>query len=247
MDWFDASMLYIRVMNCQPTMLGIPESLIMHFSPREISVCMEVNGARIPPSEEVSLVLRCSRHVKYNPDPPDAMADFMYVSTDHLRTSSTLGFQILEPGSESATLVVSGSLEKKLEENDTIRPKAEWMMVSSCGIGADGCAFVRARHEIFKHASMSVCAIPSVAGTAMEICVVGRFMGEPMILTQTVPLKRRHSFTSSCITLNAIPEDNEVDKPVHNVMDTMTMAPLDFFEEVSHFLPFHFKLFEILM
>jgi hypothetical protein len=225
-SWFDASMLYVRVTDCQQPLLVVPESLVMRFPAHDIGVCMEVNGARIPPSEEVSLVLRCSRHSSSG-EAPEAVPDYMYVSTDNLRTSSTLEFEVLE---QAESVVVSGTLEKKLVEPNS-RPRAQWAMVSSCEVGPDGCAFVKAKHKLFKHAGMGA-SLPSVAGTAMEICVVGRFMGEPMILTHTVPLKRRHSFTS-CGTLNAIPEDNEVDKPPHLAAEFMTMASLDFFDEVS--------------
>ncbi|KAG0620669.1 hypothetical protein M758_4G234200 [Ceratodon purpureus] len=221
---FDASMLYIRVTNCQPTP-GIPESLIMHFLPRDKSVCLEVNGARIPSSEEVSLVLRCSRNLKNNTDPP---ADFMYVSTDSICTSSTLQFQILDQA-DSGNLIISGYLEKKMPDDSAITPKAQWIMGSNCEISSDGCAFVKRKHELSKHQGVDV-SIPSVAGTAMEMGVVGRCMGKPMILTQTVSLKCRHNFSSYDI-LNDMPDDNEVGKPADGVAATMRMTSLDFFDK----------------
>jgi hypothetical protein len=138
-------MLYVQVIDCQQPLLAVPESLVMRFPAHDIGVCMEVNGARIPLSEEVSLVLRCSRHSSSG-EAPETVLDYMYVSTDNLRTSSTLEFEVLE---QAESVVVSGSLEKKVVEPNS-RPRAQWAMVSSCEVGPDGCAFVKAKHKLLR-------------------------------------------------------------------------------------------------
>lgn len=239
--WFDASLLYVRVTNCQLTGdCTLPEVLNVHFPPREIATCMEVNGGRIPPSEEVSLVLRRNR---IESETADA---FMYVSTDNLRMSSTLHFQILDQD----TLLVSGILEKLAYSP---RPAAAtpavptrndlgWIMATTCEIGSLGCAFVKAKYELFKH---GLCINFPNTNTAMEICVVGRFKSEPVILTQTLMLTVKRRSASFC-TLNAIPEDNEDDKESCQMYAT-AMVSNDFLDEVSFSIPSYLHLISFIV
>lgn len=182
-SWFDVRVIYVRVTGS--TLEEAPESLTMRFPTRSIGIALEVNGGRISPSEEASLLLRRDRV-------DTETAEATYVSTNNLRTSGTVVYEVLNK--EEA--ILSGTLEHlECAEGHNWR-SSDWGMDCTCVVGQSGCVFLRGRHDF-----------SSVPGSppAMEISVVGRYSESPVFLTQTVQLTaRRRSIRSA--TLDAIPE-----------------------------------------
>ncbi|KAJ7562090.1 hypothetical protein O6H91_03G054900 [Diphasiastrum complanatum] len=198
--WFDVRVFYVRVSSC--LLDEAPDSVIVRLPPRSIEIALEVNGGRIPPSEEASLLLRRDRM--------DAESEeVIYVNTDNLRASESIIFEVYD----REDLLISGILEKKdhlpnglqgCEESDIISVssksmKSGWKMECSCGVGSSGCAFFKDRRG-----HTNICASPP----SMEICVVGRCIGSPVILTQTIQLTPRRR-SARRIPLDAIPEDTQ--------------------------------------
>lgn len=205
---FEARVFYVRVSNCN--LEKAPEILTMLFPPHDIAISVELNGARIPPSEEFSLTLRRNQV-------DIAVNDFViYVSTDSIRTSSTIQFLV----KDRDTLFVSGTLKKLQPVQEVPNPlgsredlsglprtcKMDWIMESASEVDWQGCAFVKARQDSLKKSVHFNSQSP-----AMEVCVSGTLMGTPAILSNTVQLTVRRR-PANRQTLNAIPEDDEIAK-----------------------------------
>lgn len=207
--WFEVRVLYLRVSSC-PCQKA-PESLSMRYPPRCISTALEVNGARVAPSEEAVVVLRRDRV-----DP--GSREVTYVSTEKLRVSGDVSFEVLHKGD----LLLSGSLSHSssctdlLVHDDLESPGGSsqwssssdsqlgWNMDCTCSIETDGCVFLKARHD-FRLATPPT----------MELCVVGHYCGRPVILDQSVTLiVRRRSMRRRLSNLNVILEEDEVARVV---------------------------------
>lgn len=200
-QWFDVRVIYVRVTGCP--LDDAPDSLSIRFPARSIGTALEVNGGRISPSEEVSLTLRRDRV-------DTESLEATYLSTDNLRTSGSLNFEVLhkeevllsgaleqsQPAAD-AEAVCKGSEAVSTPEKST---KLGWTMECGCAVGQSGCVFLKGRHDYPNI---------SLAHPVMEVCVVGRFVGTPVILTQTVHILARRR-PSRQATLDAIPEAEEV-------------------------------------
>ncbi|EFJ35016.1 hypothetical protein SELMODRAFT_82308 [Selaginella moellendorffii] len=181
----EVKVLYVRVSYCP--LDGNPDSLVVRFPSRTIDKYLEVNGARIPPSEEISLALRRDRM-------DTESVEVTYVGTDHLHVVGSVGFEVVD----KEEVLLSGVLQK-VEKKSSSTNKAGsvvWNMECNCALGSAGCVFTRGRHEYF------------LTPPTMEICVVGSHSGSPIILTRTVHLMARRRVTR-CGMLDAIPEDEE--------------------------------------
>ena len=77
-------------------------------------------------------------------------------------------------------------------------PRLGWTLDASCTVGAGGCVFLRVKHDFKTLLS------PATA----EVCIVGRFLGSPVILTQTVTLNARRRNVQKA-ALGAIAELDE--------------------------------------
>lgn len=177
----EVKVLYLRVSYCP--LDGNPESLLMRFPSRSIDKYLEVNGARIPPSEAVTLTLRRDRM-------DSESVEVTYVSTDHLHAVGSLGFEVLD----KEEILVAGTLQEGEIVNGS--KASSWSMECNCSVGTSGCVFTRGRHEY------------SLTPPTMEVCLVGCCGGSPIILTRTVPLMARRR-PQRCGMLDAIPEDEE--------------------------------------
>ncbi len=219
-SWFDVKVVYVGVRSCP--LEDAPESLTMRFPPRNIGTALEVNGGRISPSEETNLILRRDRI-------DTESAEATYVSTSNLRTTGTLLYNVVNK--DEAILI--GSLEHEEKSNSSSSSTKHqvynnaahgdhnccvskssinpcWHMENSCVVGQGGCAFSRGRQH--EHTRM-----PTATPAAMEVCMVGRDSGTPVILTQTVQLtaRRRPTWQAS---LDVIPEAEVLGKPPYRVM-----------------------------
>ncbi|CAK9880666.1 unnamed protein product [Sphagnum jensenii] len=193
--WLDVRVIYVRVSGC-PLDDDAPESLTVRFPARSIGTALEVNGGRISPSEEALLVLRRDKI-------DTESAEATYVSTDNLRASgASVSYEVFNRDEA----LLSGTIEQQSEPRPPPADAAnsthqEWKMECNCVVGQSGCVFLKGRND---YPSMSLAPAPVV-----EVCVVGRFSGTPVILTRTVQMSARRRLNRQ-ITLDAIPESEAV-------------------------------------
>ncbi len=219
-SWFDVRVVYVRVSACCCSEDVAPEALSLRFPPRNIGTALELNGGRISPSEEAVLILRRDRV-----DPESAEAT--YLSTDYVRTSGPLSFQVFFKDEA----LVGGTLEQQQQSSDEANSPVEqqgddsggcksttlvksigggrrpWSLDCTCVVGQAGCVFSKTRLDDYS-SFLSSSLLP-----AMEVCLVGRHLGTPVILSQTVHLtaaRRRSNRQTN--TLDVIPEAEELGK-----------------------------------
>ncbi len=250
-SWFHIRLIYARLSGCcccattSRVAAAAPESLCMRFPPRSIGTALEVNGGRISPSEQTVLVLRREK-IRRRSDPESAEATFL--STDDVRTSGPLSFEILfrDEALVAGTITleqqhpVSDSLQQQggddgvynsssLVQKSSIVGLRRWSLDRACVVvGHAGSIFSKLRrhdHNIPCPSSSSSSSSSSspLSPPAMEVCLVARNLGTPVILIQSVHLTAPRR-GSSCrqSTLEAIPEAEEVGKR-SNLM-TMTIT-----------------------
>jgi hypothetical protein len=202
---------------------------------------LEVNGGRISPSEQTVLVLRREKRRRRRSDPESAEATFL--STDDVRTSGPLSFEILfkDEALVAGTITleqqhsVSDSLQQQggddgvynsssLVQKSSIVGLRRWSLDCACVVvGHAGSIFSKLRRHDHNIPCPSSSSSSPLSPPAMEVCLVARNLGTPVILIQTVHLTAPRR-GSSCrqSTLEAIPEAEEVGKR-SNLM-TMTIT-----------------------
>jgi hypothetical protein len=246
-SWFHIKLIYARLSgNCfcattsrDAAAAAAPESLCLRFPPRSIGTALEVNGGRISPSEQPVLVLMREKRRTRRPDPESAEATFL--STDDVRTSGPLSFEILfkDEALVAGTITpdqqhsVSDSLQQQggddgvynsssLVQKSSIDGLRRWSLDCACVVvGHAGSIFSKLRRHDHNMPRPSSSSSSSLSPPAMEVCLVARNLGTPVVLIQTVHLtapRRRSSCRQS--TLEAIPEAEEVGKR----SDLMTMT-----------------------
>eukprot|EP00246_Nothoceros_aenigmaticus_P011159 TRINITY_DN2938_c0_g3_i1.p1 TRINITY_DN2938_c0_g3~~TRINITY_DN2938_c0_g3_i1.p1 ORF type:complete len:320 (+),score=18.59 TRINITY_DN2938_c0_g3_i1:25-960(+) len=213
--WLDVKFFYVMVNSCQGE--AVPETLTVRYLPRSIGTELEMNGGRIPPSEHASVHLRRDR---LDPD----CAEVIYVSTDHVRTSGSVPFEILD----ADELLLVGALEYCDDASPGAADRAElsplydgfessprspsktvrsgWNIDCTCVLGSNGCSFTKGRHDYYSASAVTL------APPSMEICLVGRYLGPPVVLAQTVSLVSRRRNSMRRGTLDAIPEGDVLER-----------------------------------
>jgi hypothetical protein len=202
---------------------------------------LEVNGGRISPSEQTVLVLRREKRRRRRWDHESAEATFL--STDDVRTSGPLSFEILfkDEALVAGTITVeqqhsvSDSLQQQggddgvynsssLVQNSSIDGLRRWSLDCACVVvGHAGSIFSKLRRHDHNIQCPSSSSSSPLSPPAMEVCLVARNLGTPVILIQTVHLtapQRRSSCRQSM--LEAIPEAEEVGK--RSNLTTMTIT-----------------------
>ncbi|CAK9203487.1 unnamed protein product [Sphagnum jensenii] len=247
-SWFHIKLIYARLSgNCccattsrDAAAAAAPESLCLRFPPRSIGTALEVNGGRISPSEQPVLVLRREKRRTRRSDPESAEATSL--STDDVRTSGPLSFEILfkDEALVAGTITleqhsVSDSLQQQggddgvynsssLEQKNSIDGLRRWSLDCACVVvGHAGSIFSKLRRHDHNIPCPSSSSSSPLSPPAMEVCLVARNLGTPVILIQTVHLtapRRRSSCRQS--TLEAIPEAEEVGK--RSNLTTMTIT-----------------------
>eukprot|EP00250_Pteridium_aquilinum_P008532 c18021_g1_i1 orf=258-1223(+) len=202
----DVRVFYVRVSCC--SLEDAPETLTIKYGPRPVSSTFEINGSRVPTTDEPILILRRDRV-------DTESSEATYVSTDRLRTTGSLSFEVCH---KEETLICGAmeNTEAWLDEQgiDRIgavgtlskRYKAGWVMECTCAISSPACVFLRRRGD-----SMNV----SMSLPQMEVYVAGRYSGAPVVLTQTVELVVRRKLGRRN-TLDAIPEVEELERSSSN-------------------------------
>lgn len=217
--WFDVRVIYFRVSSCAvQDEASTPEVLLFRCPPRDIGTAMEVNGARIGPSEAVLLTLRCDRA-------DSEFAEATYVSTDNIRASGTVFFEVFHKEEQLLCGVLQKtdpqSLSARLQDGGgggdgspnlagggagTVPQSTRlgWSLQCSCTIGSGGCIFLKGKHDY-------TATSPLAPHPSMEACIVGRYGAAPVILTQTVALTARRRNVRQ-VALDAIPEAEESER-----------------------------------
>ncbi|KAH7306497.1 hypothetical protein KP509_22G015700 [Ceratopteris richardii] len=191
---FDVRVFYVRASSCMSD--EAPDTLLIVYPPRGTDALLEVNRGRISPSERACFVMRRDR--------ADAgAAEATYVSTNILRTSGDLPFEIYDKDD----LIIHGKLgradttsEHESNEFDatyrTRNKELGWQMECECGIVSHSCFFLKGRMDF------------STVNPTMEVYVAGQSSGLPLALTTTIHLSvRRKALRQS--SLDAIPEMEE--------------------------------------
>jgi hypothetical protein len=164
------------------------------------------------------------------------------LSTDDVRTSGPLSFEILfkDEALVAGTITleqhsVSDSLQQQggddgvynsssLEQKNSIDGLRRWSLDCACVVvGHAGSIFSKLRRHDHNIPCPSSSSSSPLSPPAMEVCLVARNLGTPVILIQTVHLtapRRRSSCRQS--TLEAIPEAEEVGK--RSNLTTMTIT-----------------------
>jgi hypothetical protein len=198
--WLDVRVFYVRAANCH--LEDTPDVLTMRYPPRDIGTALEVNGARISPSEELKLTLRRDR---LDTDSSEAT----YVSTDHFRATGTVFFEVYD----KEAVLLSGSFERagdRVASNDEealsfmlekSTSKIAWKMDLTCAVKSTACSFLKERPEF---------SAAGLVAPTMEVTVVGRYLGSPVTLSEIVPLIVRRKVKRK-YSLHVIAEDEEGD------------------------------------
>ncbi|KAG0473345.1 hypothetical protein HPP92_015202 [Vanilla planifolia] len=189
-------LFYVRIAPCAPDAV-LPRLTLSHLR-REMGVVLEINGHRIPASEQTFLSLRRDRL-------DHGAGEVTYVSTDSVRLSGAVDFEVCD---DDLNLILCGSLERVEVpwSNGTIGfgsnqlgssdkdPKTGWSLNCYSAASIVSSTFVQPKLGI---------SSPSI-----EVNVAGCFAGVPLILTQSIQTSPRKMVTRKG-TLDVIPEDEE--------------------------------------
>ncbi|XP_011093082.1 uncharacterized protein At1g01500 isoform X1 [Sesamum indicum] len=190
-------LFYVRISPCAVD--DVPDQLKLRHLRTEVGVSLEINGARVPSSESVSITLRRDRVDKDS-------SEVTYVSTDSVKISGPAEFEVCEER-DDFDLILCGSLQRadaaapwsneSALDNDM---KTGWGM--ECYVAA---SITNGRSPFFQP-KIGVCS-PSI-----EVYVAGCCSGTPVILTKTILISPRRKVARQGMILDAIPEDEEMGK-----------------------------------
>ncbi|XP_042017499.1 uncharacterized protein At1g01500-like [Salvia splendens] len=186
-------LFYVRISSC--AVENLPDQLKLRHLRREVGVSLEINGARIPSSDAVSITLRRDRVNKDS-------SEVTYVSTDSVKISGPAEFEVCEER-DDLDLILCGSLEKadawsneSALDNDS---KSGWSI--EC----------YAATPITNKSSGLLQPRKGGCSPSIEVYVAGCCSGTPVILMKTVLVSPRRKARQG-LMLDAIPEDEEMGK-----------------------------------
>ncbi|XP_051128737.1 uncharacterized protein At1g01500-like isoform X2 [Andrographis paniculata] len=192
----EVRLFYVRIVPC--ALDSPPDHLILRHLRREFGVFLEVNGARIPSSDAVSISLRRDRVDKDS-------SEVTYVATDSVKIWGPLEFEVLH----DSTLILCGSLQRAAAA--AAAAAAAWTNGSA---GSDTGWDMDCYAAMANRPSSSATGISSSSPPppSIEVYVAGCCSGMPVILTKTVLLSPRRKVSSQAqgMLLDAIPEDEEM-------------------------------------
>ncbi|KAK4379288.1 hypothetical protein RND71_001150 [Anisodus tanguticus] len=162
-------LFYVRITSCAVN--AVPNHLILRHG-----VSLEMNGSRIPPSDTVTITLRRDRVDK-------GSSEVTYVSTDNVRVSGPVEFEVNEEKEGLNELILCG-----IWDNDG--NGIGWSMdcYNAASFGSVGSAFFH---------------------SSIEVYVAGCCSGVPLIFTKTIQASPRRKLSRHGM-LDAIPEDEGV-------------------------------------
>ncbi|KAL4586099.1 hypothetical protein LXL04_010730 [Taraxacum kok-saghyz] len=192
--WLEIRLFYVRITPCAVN--TVPEHLTLRNLRREIGVSLEINGFRVPSANTALVTLRRDRVDKES-------SEVTYVSTDNIRVTGAIEFEVIEYEGDDREMILCGSLERieptwsngSLDNGNSHHnhnnngSKTGWSM-----------DFYAANLSKFGTSSPSI-----------EVYIAGCCSSVPVILTKTIQVSPRRR-NSRHGMLHAIPEDEEVDK-----------------------------------
>ncbi|KAK7274315.1 hypothetical protein RIF29_15398 [Crotalaria pallida] len=188
--WLEIRLFYVRISPCLIDYL--PDHLTLRHPHRQIGVSLEINGSRVPAASDAPpLTLRRDRVDRDS-------AEVTYVSTDSLRVTGSLDFEVYE---KEGLLFLCGSLERLETDwlgNNNNNGNSGWSIechVAAGPIGSGSSAFFRPKL--------------GVSAPSIEVYVAGCCSGVPVILSKTIQMSPRRRVPKHA-TLDAIPEDEEM-------------------------------------
>ncbi|KAL0428814.1 UNVERIFIED_CONTAM: hypothetical protein Sradi_0507400 [Sesamum radiatum] len=210
-------LFYVRIVPCAVD--SLPDHLTLRYLRRELGVFLEINGARIPSSNAVSIALRRDRVNKDS-------SEVTYVTTDSIKISGPVEFEVCEEGKD-LDLILCGSLQRadaaaawnngSVLENDS---KTGWSM--DCYVAN---VIATNGRSTFFQPKIGICS-PSI-----EVYVAGCCSGVPVILTKTILVSPRKKVSRQGM-LDAIPEDEEMGKEQRSLSNgLLRQRKLPFMEE----------------
>ena len=191
-------MFYVRISPC--VVDNVPDFLTLRHPRRETCASLEVNGVHIPSSQTASLKLRRDRVDRES-------SEVTYVSTETVRVTGYVDLEVYD----GEDMVLCGNLDR-IEgawDNGTVSdPKTGWGMdcYMAMGNGSSSCsAFFRPKL--------------GVSSPSVEVYIAGCCGGVPVILSKTIQASPRRKMARH-VTLDSIPEDEEVDTEQDVVVTT---------------------------
>lgn len=195
-SFFEIRLFYVRISPC--SIDTVPSSLTLAHLRRPIGVCLEINGSKIPSSDQTSLLLRRDRIDRET-------LEVTYVSTDGVKLTGAVDFEVID---DRGNLILCGSLEKMEAawSNGSIGsdkdPKTGWSMDCYLAASINGSGLLQPKLGI--------------VNPLIEVYVAGCFGGVPLILTQTVQMSPRKKVRPG--VLDSIPEDAESGERVNGLV-----------------------------
>ncbi|XP_071735923.1 uncharacterized protein At1g01500-like [Rutidosis leptorrhynchoides] len=188
--WLEIRLFYVRITPCAVN--TVPEHLTLRNLRREIGVSLEINGFRVPSANTALVTLRRDRVDKES-------SEVTYVSTDNIRVTGAIEFEVIDDESDDRDMILCGSLER-IEPNWTNGSfeNGHGVTGSKTGWSMD---FYAANLSKFGSSSPSI-----------EVYIAGCCSSVPVILTKTIQVSPRRRGCNRHVMLDAIPEDEEVDK-----------------------------------
>ncbi|XP_010522948.1 PREDICTED: uncharacterized protein At1g01500-like [Tarenaya hassleriana] len=189
--WLEVRLFYVRVSPC--VVDNVPDHLTLRHPRREIGASLDVNGVRVPASQTASLVLRRDRLDRES-------SEVTYVSTETVRVTGCVDFEVYDNGD----MILCGNLDRidGAWSNGTVSdPKTGWGMdcYMAMGNGSGPCSTAFLQPKL------------GVSSPLVEVYIAGCCGGVPVILTKTIQVSPRRKVARH-VTLDAIPEDEEVGK-----------------------------------
>ncbi|XP_076950295.1 uncharacterized protein At1g01500-like [Bidens hawaiensis] len=193
-------LFYVRIAPCAVN--AVPGQLTLRHLRREIGVSLEINGVRVPSSNTALVTL--------NRDRVDTeSSEVTYVSTDNIRVSGAIEFEVVDDESDERELVLCGSLERIIESNWSDGGLENGHSNSNNNNNINNC---KTGWSMDFHAAN----LSKFGGfsTSVEVYIAGCCSTVPVILTKTVQVSPRRRGARIGTTLDAIPEgeDEEGDK-----------------------------------
>ncbi|CAN1309055.1 Uncharacterized protein At1g01500 [Linum perenne] len=190
-SWLEIRLFYVRITPC--VIDTVPDHLILRHLRQETTTPLQINGSKIPADDSATVILRRDRLDKES-------SEVTYVSTDSVRVTGALEFEVLEEEEEKSgsELLLCGSFERMESawaENDS---KTGWSM--ECYVAA----------SVGEGSSLFFQPRTGASAPAIEVYIAGCCGGVPVILTKTIVVSRSpRKKLSRHATLDAIPEDEE--------------------------------------
>ncbi|KAF2555563.1 hypothetical protein F2Q68_00012685 [Brassica cretica] len=196
--WLEVRLFYVRIAPC--VVENVPDSLTL----RETGASLEVNGVRVPPLQTASLKLRRDRVDRES-------SEVTYVSTEAVRVTGCVDFEVYD----KEEMVLCGNLDRiegAWSNNGTVSDaKTGWGM--DCYVAMRNGSGSSSSSAFFR---------PKLGASSpsVEVYIAGCCGGVPVILTKTIQASPRRKVARH-VTLDAIPEDEEVDKDANRKVQMM--------------------------